>query len=234
MIGQVSGYLHMHMLLLSATDLEISETATWLDNHTLGLNELKPKWLIGGIGQLQTAYALQNRIRLERPGLVIQAGIGGATAKEDIGSVYAIASEQVADLGVMEKTGFTNIFEMGLENRDRFPFRDGKLENPYKLLLDWTGLPVSDGITVNEIKSSDVAGFQRNPQNVVESMEGAALHYVCLMEKVPFIQIRSISNMSGDRDKGRWKLKEALNSLHEALIVMIQKLEKADETLFRI
>jgi futalosine hydrolase len=234
MIGQVSGYLHMHLLLLSATDLEISETATWLTSHTLGLNELKPKLLIGGIGQLQTAYSLQNRIRFERPGLVIQAGIGGAQAKDDIGKVYAVASEQIADLGVMEKTGFTNIFEMGLENRDRFPFRDGKLDNPYKSLLEWTGLPVSDGVTVNEIKSSEVAGFQRNPMNVVESMEGAALHYVCLMEKVPFIQIRAISNMSGDRDKSRWKIKEALKSLHEALIVMIQKLEKADETLLRI
>ena len=224
----------MHLLLLSATDLEISETATWLNNHSLGLNALKPKMLICGIGQLQTAYALQNRIRLERPGLVIQAGIGGATEKEEIGKVYAIGSEQMADLGVMEKTGFTDIFEMGLENRDRFPFRDGKLDNPYKLLLEWTGLPVLDGVTVNGIRSSDLAGFQRNPLRVVESMEGAALHYVCLMEKVPFLQIRAISNMTGDRDKSRWKLKEALKNLHGELVVMIQKLVKTDETLFRI
>jgi futalosine hydrolase len=224
----------MHLLLLSATDLEISETASWLNNHAIGLNALKPKLLIGGIGQLQTAYALQNRIRLERPGLVIQAGIGGAPAIDDIGKVYAIGSEQIADLGVMEKTGFTNIFDMGLENRDRFPFRDGKLGNPYRSLLEWTGLPVLDGTTVNGIMSSDVGGFQRNSPRVVESMEGAALHYVCLMEKVPFLQIRAISNMTGDRDKSRWKLKEALMSLHEKLVVMIQKLEKADESLFRI
>ena len=224
----------MHLLLLSATDLEFSETATWLNNHAIGLNALKPKLLIGGIGQLQTAYALQNRIRLERPGLVIQAGIGGAPVIDDIGKVYAIGSEQIADLGVMEKTGFTNIFDMGLENRDRFPFRDGRLDNPYRSLLEWTGLPVLDGKTVNGIMSSDVGGFQRNSLRVVESMEGAALHYVCLMEKVPFLQIRAISNVTGDRDKSRWKLKEALMSLHEKLVVMIQKLEKADESLFRI
>ena len=168
------------------------------------------------------------------PGLVIQAGIGGAPAIDDIGKVYAIGSEQIADLGVMEKTGFTNIFDMGLENRDRFPFRDGRLDNPYRSLLEWTGLPVLDGKTVNGIMSSDVGGFQRNSLRVVESMEGAALHYVCLMEKVPFLQIRAISNVTGDRDKSRWKLKEALMSLHEKLVVMIQKLEKADESLFRI
>ncbi len=224
----------MHLLLLSATDLEISETATWLNNHTLGLNALKPKLLIGGIGQLQTAYALQNRIRLERPQLVIQAGIGGSFANEEIGNVCAIGSEQMADLGVMEKSGFADIFEMGLEKRDRFPFHDGKLANPYRFLLEWTGLPVLDGVTVNSIVSSEITGFQRNPRRVVESMEGAALHYVCLMEKVPFLQLRAISNITGDRDKSRWKIKEALNRLHGQLIIMIQKLEKADETLFRI
>ena len=65
-------------------------------------------------------------------------------------------------------------------------------------------------------------------------MEGAALHYVCLMEKIPFLQIRAVSNVIGERDKSRWKLKEAMKSLNESLVFLIQKLEKADETLFRI
>jgi futalosine hydrolase len=64
-------------------------------------------------------------------------------------------------------------------------------------------------------------------------MEGAALHYVCLMEEIPFLQIRSVSNLLGDRDKKGWKLKEAIEELNESLIALIQKLEKADETLFR-
>ena len=85
-----------------------------------------------------------------------------------------------------------------------------------------------------KLKSSDFAGFQRNAVPVVESMEGAALHYVCLMEKIPFLQIRSVSNVTGDRDKTRWKLKEAGKNLNEALVLLIQKLENADETLFRI
>ncbi|MEJ0080398.1 MAG: hypothetical protein WDM78_05460 [Puia sp.] len=64
------------------------KTATWLNNHSLGLNALKPKLLISGIGQLQTAYALQNRIRLERPDLVIQAGIGGRPCKRKISGMF--------------------------------------------------------------------------------------------------------------------------------------------------
>jgi futalosine hydrolase len=224
----------MHLLLLSATDFEISETAGWLKNRPVFHNASKPELLISGIGQLRTGYALQKKIHERRPGLVVQAGIGGSASAEDIGKVYSIRSETMADLGLMEKAGFRNIFDLGLDKPDRFPFQGGKLNNPYRRLLEWTGLPVSDGITVNEIKSADFSGFQRNQVQVVESMEGAALHYVCLMEKIPFLQIRSVSNVLGDRDKSRWKIKEAMESLHESLVSLIQKLEKEDETLFRI
>jgi len=224
----------MFLLLISATDYEIGETALWLNNPSTLLNVLKAELLISGIGQLQTAYTLGKKIREMKPDLVIQAGIGGGVSPEDTGKVYAIRSERITDLGAMEKAGFRDIFDMGLAEGDRFPFREGTLENPYRLLMEWTGLPLSDGITVNEIKESEFLGIQRNGAPVVESMEGAALHYVCLMEKVPFLQIRAVSNMIGDRDKSRWKLKDALENLHASLVFLIQKLEKADETLFRI
>jgi futalosine hydrolase len=224
----------MHLLLVSATDFEVSEIIPWLNGPGIYLNASKPELLISGVGQLKTSYALQKKISIKRPDLVIQAGFGGSASKEDIGKVYLIRSEKIADLGVMEKTGFTSIFDMGLDQPNHFPFQEGKLLNPYQSLLGWTGFPLVDGITVNEIKSADFPGFQRNGIPVVESMEGAALHYVCLMEKIPFLQIRSVSNVTGDRDKSRWKLKEARESLHKSLVLLIQKLENADETLFRI
>lgn len=224
----------MLVLLVSATDFEISKTAGWLNDRYILHNASKPDLLITGIGQLQTAYSLLKKIDTRRPDLVIQAGIGGSGDAKDIGKVFAIGSDMMADLGVIEKAGFSNFFELGLDNPERFPFRQGKLKNPYRFLLEWTGLPVIAGITVNEIKSADSPIFQRNQIPVVESMEGAALHYVCLMEKIPFLQIRSVSNVLGDRDKNRWKLKEAMESLHESLVFLIQKLENADETLFRI
>ncbi len=76
--------------------------------------------------------------------------------------------------------------------------------------------------------------FNEIKSRLYESMEGAALHYVCLMEKIPFLQIRSVSNITGERDKSKWKLKEARESLHKSLVLLFQKLENADETLFRI
>jgi len=224
----------MLLLLVSATSFEIRETIQWLDDNSLHHNAEKPELLITGIGQLRATYALQKKLTGRRPALVVQAGFGGSSNPDDTGKVYAIRSERIADLGVMDQQGFRDIFEMGLERPDQFPFQRGALNNPYDKLLNWTGLPESDGSTVNEIKSADFFGFQRNVHPVVESMEGAALHYVCLMEKIPFLQIRSISNVLGERDKSRWNMEEAGHNLHQTLVTLIQKLEKADETLFRL
>jgi futalosine hydrolase len=52
-------------------------------------------------------------------------------------------------------------------------------------------------------------------------MEGAAFHYIALMEKIPYIQLRAVSNMVGERDKSKWKMKEAINALNEQLITMV-------------
>lgn len=61
-------------------------------------------------------------------------------------------------------------------------------------------------------------------QPVIESMEGAALHYVCLMEKIPFLQIRSISNHIGERDKRKWNMKEAILRLNQEIIRLTENL----------
>ena len=56
---------------------------------------------------------------------------------------------------------------------------------------------------------------------VTESMEGAALHYVCLMEKVPFVQIRGISNYIGERNKQKWEMMDSIINLNDTLIKTI-------------
>jgi futalosine hydrolase len=224
----------MHLLLASATILEIHETADRLKHAHKSNNAWEPELLITGPGQLQTAWALQKNIQTRRPDLVIQAGIGGGASIGDLEKTFAIVSDKIADLGALNGAVFESIFDLRLADPDQFPFQKGRLVNPYKALLDWTGLPKTGGITVNEIKSEFSEGFQRMDGSVVESMEGAALHYVCLMEKIPFLQIRSVSNRLGERDKTKWKLKEAIAALNETLDSLIQKLEHADKTILGI
>jgi futalosine hydrolase len=59
----------------------------------------------------------------------------------------------------------------------------------------------------------------------IESMEGAALHYVCAMQQIPFIQIRGISNMVGERDKTKWKIPESMLAATNACINLINKIQ---------
>jgi futalosine hydrolase len=43
---------------------------------------------------------------------------------------------------------------------------------------------------------------------------------------VPFIQIRSISNYVGERDKTKWKMKEAIENLNQTLLKYVNRLYK--------
>jgi futalosine hydrolase len=48
-------------------------------------------------------------------------------------------------------------------------------------------------------------------------MEGAALFYAALLQGVPFLSIRAISDLVGPRDRGTWKIAEAVSALDRAL-----------------
>jgi futalosine hydrolase len=78
-------------------------------------------------------------------------------------------------------------------------------------------LPKVAGITVQTVSGRKETNKERfrifSPE--VESMEGAAFFYVCLMEGIPFIEIRAISNYVGERDKSKWEIPFALKNLSE-------------------
>ena len=116
------------------------------------------------------------------------------------------------------------------------PYTNGSLVNPNQKLLQLSGLEQVKAITVNEITTDTkrIEWYQQNVSPVVESMEGAAFHYVCLQENIPFIQVRSVSNFIGERDKTKWNLKQAITQLNEKLILLLNELSKYDETYFRI
>ncbi|KKO19734.1 MAG: hypothetical protein BROFUL_01556 [Candidatus Brocadia fulgida] len=52
-------------------------------------------------------------------------------------------------------------------------------------------------------------------------MEGAAFFYACLMERIPCLQIRTISNYIEDRNKGRWNVPLAIDNLNTIALNII-------------
>ncbi len=206
----------MDLLIVAATKLEILPFLA--TNHSADV-------LITGVGIPSTIFTLSRKLSQVRYDLVIQAGIGGSF-KEPFEKIDAVIIEQdtFADIGVDEKGTFKTLFEMGFANENEFPYQSGWLKNEPGLLKK-TNLPVAKAITVNSITDDKMRLKNLNQKfnAEVESMEGAAFHYVCLQQKVKFLQLRSISNAVGERDKTKWKMKEAITTLNIELQKLIEK-----------
>jgi len=213
----------MDILLVSATNFEIQPTINYLAERDCIIGNNRFEVLNAGIGSMSTTYWLTKAIDKHRPHLMIQAGIGGSYAADyPPGSLVLIKEEVTGDLGVEENNEFKDVFDMGLPQIVD-PYTGKNLENKHVELLQQNNLPLVKSVTINEIttRPARIQQLQQKYQPVVESMEGAAFHYVALVEKIPFIQVRAISNMVGERDKTKWKMKDAIATLNEQLIKMV-------------
>lgn len=211
----------MSCLIVSATSFEIKPFLHILrSSQDESLARMEIDVLITGVGLLPAAYAIGRQILIKRPALIIQAGIGGCfSRKVPLGSVVVVARDTVADLGVMEDGKWRSVFDMELTGPRNFPWYDGWLVNGSEMLQK-SKLPRVSAISVNEVSTSKqkIKAFKDLYDPVVESLEGAALHYVALMENIPFLQIRALSNYVGERNKSKWQLDESVSSLNAALI----------------
>ena len=182
--------------------------------------------LVSGVGTGSTVYHLQKRLHQIDYDMVIQAGIAGSFVDNiKPGQTVLVKQDCWGDLGTEEKQIFQTVFEAGLTDANEFPFTNGWLLNEHKI-LDQSILPKVKAVTVNKISDSELQKQQifQAFHPGIESMEGAALHYVCLMENIPFLQIRSISNYVGEREKSKWKMREALQQLNAELSILINLL----------
>jgi len=126
---------------------------------------------------------------------------------------------------VEENQKFLSLFDLKLQDKDIFPWSNGKLCN-HSPLLNQLHLPVVNGVTVNEISTNPerIHYYKKHLDAGIESMEGASLHYVGLLQNLSFLQIRSLSNFAGERDKSKWLLKEAIHNLNDELEKILSKL----------
>ncbi len=218
----------MHCLLVAATAAEI---APFTDH--LGLTEkldhidMDIDILITGVGNMAATYALARYLQHRKPDLVIQAGVAGCFDPDiPLGTVFAVKQDGVADQGVEEKTGFRDLFDLSLAKPNELPYKKGVLVNPYTNLLKRSRLKKAIGITVNEISTSKkrMAHYRNTHKAVLESMEGAGFHYACLLENIPFMQVRAVSNYAGERNKKKWNLPLAIGNLNKELIRLLESL----------
>ncbi|MEO7265337.1 MAG: futalosine hydrolase [Ferruginibacter sp.] len=209
----------MQILVVAATGMEI---APFMANNPAD------DILIAGVGSPATIYHLLKRLQQVDYDMVIQAGIAGSfNAQIPSASSVLVYRDVFADLGIEENGAYYTLGEKGLIDTDAFPYTNGWLVNDNPL-LEQIDLPKVTSITVNKISDSKAQEEQFVQKFVsdIESMEGAALHYICLQEQVPFLQLRSISNTIGERDKTKWNMNPAIENLNMNLESVIHFLKQ--------
>jgi futalosine hydrolase len=236
----------MHILLAAATTFEIQPAIDFLLKRSTHppTSAITPvaaaphpiSTLITGIGSLPTTWALMRQIDRDRPDLIIQAGIAGCFTGKPPGEVLAIRDETLADLGVWEDHQFKTPFDLLLAHPNQPPFTGGRLINPYQKLLTLTGLEPVSAITINEISTNPdrIDWYRSRTAAAIETMEGGALHYIGLQEDIAFLQLRSVSNEVGIRDKSKWNIPLAIQRLNEQLIRLLHDLDHQDNTILNV
>jgi futalosine hydrolase len=176
---------------------------------------------LAGIGTVPVIYNLTKHLSINRYDKVIHAGIAGSFILPlQPGEVVQVVKDTFVDPGIDHGGIFRWIFHENLWKPDEKPFSNGWIIIPEdkSLALDAvTGITV-DLVTAGQKRKNRLAE-RFNPQ--IETMEGAAVLYVCILEDIPVVQIRAISNYVGIRDRSGWKTKEAIQSLTKVLTRLI-------------
>ena len=221
----------MEILIVAATTMELKLIVDELEkvgeeNHfvkTYRFNHLNIDTLVSGIGSTFTTFHLTNALREKKYDAVINIGVAGSLTKEmEIGEVVNVVSEEFADLGIEKQHEFLTLFESGYMDMNAFPFENGLLKASNA--NGWIKLKKVKGVTTNKSSGRDTSIVELREKFTahVESMEGAAIFYVCNWMGVNCYQIRSVSNYVEPRDSAKWNIPLALVQLKDALFEVLK------------
>ena len=196
----------MRLLIVTAVRAEAAAIPAHPDVTTIA----------GGIGRTNAAAATTQAL-LRRQGfdMVISAGVAGALpgAGLAVGAALVASSCIYVEEGLVTRRGFSDIEAMGLSLGDFA----GNVVPVDEEMLERLGavLPVGPIATVATCSGTDEAAaeVEQRTNAMAEAMEGAAVVHAARRLGVPAIEVRTISNRTGDRDQQGWDLDAALGAL---------------------
>lgn len=191
-------------------------------------NRVEAEFMLTGIGAASTCYRVTKQITTAAMGgdgysFALNIGIAGSYDMEEfpIGSAALVYKDYFGDLGFETFSGFKTLFGYGILGEDEFPYTGGALE---RKVGGFEGLESAlqrgkkgVGVTVQTVTGdpAKVREMYERFKPQIESMEGAAFYFVALQEGIPCAQIRTVSNEVGERDRSKWDIPAALNTLTE-------------------
>jgi len=177
-----------------------------------------------GLGKANAAAAVAALVVAAGGGVkaVLQVGVGGAypNAGLALGTATAATSELDLDLGLgrhPDWQGLEALAVHGDATANRIDLA-GPLLTRVAAATGTPALPfaTSDAVTADAAAAAYVA---RRFGTAVESMEGAGAARAAAALGVPFVEVRGVSNSVGERDKGAWRLREAVAAAGAAALL---------------
>ena len=221
---------YMRVIITAATNGEWMPSFQKINPAYAGTNK---RFSVGfhesGIGLLASSVSLMKMFVQETPSLIIQVGIAGCFDKKiPLGKVFAVKDDFAGDIGVMENKVWKDLFDLKLDKPNDAPYEKKSLPNPWLSQYNLLKLPTKKGVTINTISTdkNKIDLYSGRYKATLESMEGAALHYIGRDLNIPFIQIRAVSNYVGERNKAKWNMQEAIYNLNETLLQYLDALNK--------
>ncbi|MDG1898898.1 MAG: futalosine hydrolase, partial [Phycisphaerales bacterium] len=176
--------------------------------------------IAGGIGRTNAAAATTQAILEHGPfDFVCSIGIAGMLPDADLSLGETIVAEACvyAEEGLQTNEAFMDMAAMGFALGD-FPGNQVPVD---QRLLQRASAHVSAGpiATVATCSGSDQQArlVARRTNAIAEAMEGAAVVHAARRLDVPAIEVRAISNTTGDRDRQQWDIAAALTALGDQL-----------------
>jgi futalosine hydrolase len=183
--------------------------------------------VVAGIGRTNAAAATTEAILKRGPfDAVLNVGVagvlpgGGLTISDALVASACIYVEE----GLVTAGGFAPLSSIGLELGDF----SGNVVPVDSRLLDVLGERFAIGpiATVATCSGTDASAAEvvRRTGAIAEAMEGAAVVHTARRLRTPAIELRTISNTTGDRALQNWDLDAALEALGEAVAAAISHL----------
>ncbi|MCQ6244989.1 futalosine hydrolase [Streptomyces malaysiensis] len=161
--------------------------------------------------------------------LAVSAGIGGgftttppttaaptspAPTTPRPGSVVVADAIVAADLGAETPDGFAAVTDLGFGTVEHLP--------PAPLVA--AVAEATDAVRGTVLTVSTVTGsaeraaelLRRHPHAVAEAMEGFGVAEAAAAQAVPALEVRTVSNAVGPRDRAAWRIREAMEALTSA------------------
>jgi futalosine hydrolase len=202
----------MRILLVTATEGEIAGLRPDLKSHV--------EVLVTGVGMVATAVRCSRALAQTPYDLALNVGICGSFDPTlGPGTVVHVVRDHIAELGAEDDDEFITIDQIQLPGEWTFV---NPAPPPITALR---ALPAVNAITVNTVHGNarSIAAVLERFRPEVESMEGAAFMSACLINHVTFAQVRAVSNIVERRNRGAWRVAEAVDRLTETTRLILEQ-----------